>query len=78
MTADGSDLAGAGSTQTYVRDLRRGKTRLASRAANGDPADSDATNGSISLDGRWVAFESSADNLGGNTTYQQAFRVALR
>jgi len=69
------NLAGAGQTQVYVRDLRRRKTKLVSRAANGDPADQAAQNGSISQDGRWTVFESSADNLGGNTALQQVFRA---
>ena len=76
FNADGANLPGGdGSTTfTYVRDLRRGKTRLASRAPGGGAPDEEAQNGSISADGRFVAFESGADNLGGNTLYLQVFR----
>ena len=75
FVSSATNLPGAGATQTYVRDLRRGKTKLVSRAANGDPADQAAQNGSISLDGRWAVFESFADNLGGDPTVQQVFRA---
>ena len=67
---------GDGSTnQIYGRDMRERRTRLLSRAGNGDPADSDADEASISLDGDWAAFFSDADNLGGNTSYTNAFRA---
>lgn len=59
----------------YIRDMREGRTRLVSRTAGGEAADAEATEGSISLDGRWVAFDSAADNLGGNPLYQNVFRV---
>jgi Tol biopolymer transport system component len=77
FVSPGSNLPGGdGSTpQVYIRDMRRGKTRLASKASNGAPADAEATDATISLDGRWVVFESYADNLGGNTAVQQVFRA---
>jgi Tol biopolymer transport system component len=68
---------GSGATYplVYSRDMRAGRTRLVSRTAGGEVADGEATEGSISLDGRWVAFDSAADNLGGNPLYQNVFRV---
>jgi Tol biopolymer transport system component len=75
--ADGSNLAqGDGSTdQIYVRDMRKGKTTLVSKASNGDAADAYAEYPSISLDGDWVLFYSGATNLGGNPANQNVFRA---
>jgi hypothetical protein len=47
----------------FLRDVHAGKTYLASIAANGDPANGDSSFASVSDDGRFVAFESSATNL---------------
>jgi len=49
----------------FVRDLKDGTTRLVSRAngANGAAADDNSSRPSISADGRFVTFESDADNL---------------
>jgi Tol biopolymer transport system component len=57
--------AGVRRTQVFVRDLRRGSTRLVSRAdgPGGAPAARAAAHPSISADGRRVAFTSSAWNL---------------
>lgn len=75
--ATGSNLPGGdGSTdQIYVRDVRRGKTFLLSKSGSGDPADALTEYPTISLDGRFAAFDTGADNLGGNTSYQNAFRA---
>jgi hypothetical protein len=57
------------STQAYVKDLDTGTVTLASRGegAEGPPADEPGPNGverpSLSADGRYLVFESSADNL---------------
>src|SRR4051812_6378793 len=60
---------GDGSTgEIYVRDLKRGITRLASRNPDGDPADGSANDASISDGGRFVAFESAAPNLPGSAS----------
>lgn len=77
FVADGANLPkGNGSTsQLYVRDLQTGKTRLVSRSNSGAPANLDVGDSSISLDGRWFAFETSATNLGGNTAVAQVFRA---
>lgn len=49
----------------FVRDLQSGTLTLVSRATGGagDAADEDSRRPSISADGRFVAFESDADNL---------------
>ncbi|HEX6209120.1 MAG TPA: S-layer protein, partial [Actinomycetota bacterium] len=49
----------------YVHDRKTRKTRLVSKSSTGAPADADADDASISPEGRFVAFESSADNLPG-------------
>ncbi len=67
---------GNGSTQQiYARDMRRGTTLLISKANNGDPGDDFSSEPSISLDGRFAAFSSAADNLGGNAAYSNVFRA---
>jgi Tol biopolymer transport system component len=75
--SDGSNLPGGdGSTdQIYVRDVAKGKTRLISRAANGDPGDDDSEYASISAGGHYVSFYGYADNLGGSPTNQNVFRA---
>jgi hypothetical protein len=54
-------------TNLFVRDLQNGSTRLVSRAdgSNGAGADDSSSNPSISGNGRYVAFESNANNLSG-------------
>ena len=54
-------------TNVFVRDLQAGTTTLVSRAdgAAGAAADADSTHPSISADGRYVAFASTAVNLSG-------------
>ncbi len=61
--------------EAYVRDLKRARTRLVSRASNGDPADDQADDVSISRNGHWAAFESAASNLGGDPTHYNVFRA---
>jgi Tol biopolymer transport system component len=53
-------------TDSFVRDLETNETVLASRAdgADGDQADSSTFSAVMSADGRHVAFDSLADNLG--------------
>jgi Tol biopolymer transport system component len=77
--ATAANLPGGDGTNgfIYVRDLRSGKTLLASRAGNGDPPNDYAEYGSISADGRWVSFYSAATNLGGNTLYTNVFRESV-
>ena len=67
FTANASNLGG-GFTGIYVylRDTQTNTTTLVSRADGlaGDPANTSAENPSISADGRFVAFQSQASNLG--------------
>jgi Tol biopolymer transport system component len=67
MTPDGRWIvftAGKESgNDVHVRDLATGKTVLVSVGLGGRPADADSGQGSISADGRYVAFESEATNL---------------
>jgi Tol biopolymer transport system component len=51
------------SPDVFVRDLRTGTTTLVSRAAAGGASNGDAFSPTISADGRFVAFGSSATNL---------------
>jgi Tol biopolymer transport system component len=58
-----------GTTDAYVRDRRKKRTTLVSRAGNGDPVDTDAiVNPSISANGRFVVFTSDSDLLPGAAT----------
>ena len=59
----------------YLRDMRREKTTLISKAENGDPADGRSDYPSISLDSNWISFKSAADNLGGDTAVDNVFRA---
>lgn len=82
IAGDGSRVAfataasnlGAGShrdrTQVYVRDLDARTTLLASRAdgARGAAGDDPSSDPSLSGDGRYVAFSSTAGNLAGGTS----------
>jgi Tol biopolymer transport system component len=65
-------------TNIFVRDLQDGTVTLVSQAS-GVPADRGSSRPSISADGRYVAFDSSADNLSGadNDTVQNVFRRDL-
>ncbi len=47
----------------FVRDLWTGETILASRSSSGELGDGTSTDGVISGDGRWVAFQSAARNF---------------
>jgi WD40 repeat protein len=62
-------------TQIYDRDLRKGRTRILSRAANGDAANAFTDYPSISADGRFASLYSGATNLGGNTSFTNVFRA---
>jgi Tol biopolymer transport system component len=50
-------------TDVFVYDRQSGTTNLVSVASDGTPGNSGTGSPSISADGRWVAFESSANNL---------------
>jgi Tol biopolymer transport system component len=56
-------------TNVFVKDMNTGRVRLVSRTRGGDPAQGDSFDPSISASGRYVAFESDADNLPGNDLF---------
>ncbi len=66
----------------FVRDLKTNRTLLVSRAQgkHGAPGSGDSSNPSISADGRYVAFESYASNLGpaDNSTTADVFVRDMR
>lgn len=66
----------------FVRDLKTNRTLLVSRAQgkHGAPGSGDSSNPSISADGRYVAFESYASNLGpaDNSTQPDVFVRDMR
>jgi Tol biopolymer transport system component len=66
FTSDSDVLPGAtGTPDLYLRDRKKNQTTLVSRTPDGDPAGGGLANaGSVSFDGRFVAFESSAPSLG--------------
>jgi len=55
----------AGVNQMWLRDLRGGTTRLVSRSNAGGPAHDQCFAASISANGRFIVFQSRADNLPG-------------
>ena len=57
----------------YLFDRKRGKTRLVSKSSSGEPGDANSNASSVSASGRFVAFESSADNLPGDDAYSDVF-----
>jgi len=64
--SDASNLpGGSGTTDVYLHDVGTGTTRLMSRTSGGVPANGESETASVSQNGRFVAFESDASNLGG-------------
>jgi Tol biopolymer transport system component len=61
----------------FLRDLRMGMTERVSVATDGTPQNSDAAPGSVSADGRVIAFASFASNLVPNDT-NDSFDVFVR
>jgi Tol biopolymer transport system component len=67
----GSDVG----DQVYVHDRRTGRTRLISKTTGGEPADGISKDASLSLNGRFVAFESQdSTNLPAATDWDQVYR----
>jgi dipeptidyl aminopeptidase/acylaminoacyl peptidase len=66
----GSNLPGGGiHTQAYLRDRKKSKTILVSQSSGGAAGSGgESEDASVSDNGRFVAFESEATNLGGLTT----------
>ena len=66
FTSSASNLVAGdtnGATDVFVRDLSTGTTQLVSVGNSGAQGDAGSFDASISADGRYVAFASSADNL---------------
>jgi Tol biopolymer transport system component len=57
-----------GTDDVFIHDMQTGQTTRVSVASNGTQANSDSGRPSVSADGRYVAFESSASNLVGGDT----------
>jgi Tol biopolymer transport system component len=53
-------------SQVWVFDRATGTSTLVSAAPNGAPGNGESRRPSVSADGRWIAFESVASNLGGS------------
>ena len=63
---------GNGSSDVFIRDRKKKKTKRVSTRSNGGEANGFSSNPSISVDGRYVAFTSSASNLvSGDSNGQQ-------
>jgi Tol biopolymer transport system component len=86
ISADGRYVAftstirsGNGPSRVYMQDVETGKTTLISRAngSRGKPAGGDSYEPQISNDGRYVAFTSTASELGGGARAGRA-RVFVR
>jgi hypothetical protein len=74
FAAEANNFPGSTDTQdVYVRNLRAGTTLLVSKTSNGEVLDGDSDNPSISSTGRFVAFESTADNLPGDDAYTDVY-----
>jgi Tol biopolymer transport system component len=69
-----------GELRVYVLDRATRRTALVSRATgrDGAPADGDSWNPGLSADGRYVAFASTARNLGGRPPQPGEARVLVR
>jgi Tol biopolymer transport system component len=83
MSADGRHVAfesdasnlpgGTGTTDVYLFDVTTATTRLMSKTSAGVPGDGSSDTPSVSSTGRYVAFESDSENLGGVSGFIDAF-----
>jgi Tol biopolymer transport system component len=64
FTSDATNLSGA-TLGAYLRDLKKGTTRLVSRTSGGDPTNTPVDGPVLSADGRYVAFGTDSDDLPG-------------
>jgi Tol biopolymer transport system component len=70
FTTEADNLpGGSGLTNAVVKDMRTRRVLLISRTSGGEPANEDSADPSISATGRFVAFESEADNLPGDAIF---------
>ena len=58
----------SGISQVYLRDRQTGQVSLVSSSSTGTKGNSSSNNCSVSLDGRYIAFDSAATNLVANDT----------
>jgi hypothetical protein len=64
---DADNLPGdPNTTNVLVKDMQTGRVLLASRTTAGEPGEDASEDPAISANGRFVAFETQADNLGGD------------
>jgi Tol biopolymer transport system component len=78
FNSDAPDLVNGdnnATTDIFVHNMKTGKTRRVSMSSSGAEADNYSGNASISENGRFVAFQSTADNLvpGDTNTQQDVF-----
>jgi Tol biopolymer transport system component len=74
FSVEADNLPGGPDTaDVYLRNLRTGKTRLVSKTSDGDILDGDSDDPSVSANGKFVAFQSSADNLPGDDAYKDVY-----
>ena len=52
----------------FIKDLTTGTVSLVSTGSGGEQGDNQSDEGQLSADGKWLVFESLADNLGGKDT----------
>jgi hypothetical protein len=68
-----------GTTDVFVHNQTTKKTMLISVASNGGPANGPSTHPTISTDGKWIAFESTASNIvpgiSGHQVYVRAWQT---
>ena len=82
FTSKATNLAGDdcdnGFNQIYVHDRTTGTTDCVSVNSNGHEANQDSDASSISGDGRWIAFDSTATNLSGNKCDNGVHHIFVR
>ncbi len=77
--ADADNLPGTdGIPDAYVHDRKTRKTRLVSKSSSGAPADARTWNVVIAAEGRFVAFNSQASNLGGTPPFINVYVHELK
>ncbi len=74
LTANDTNLL----TDIFVRDMVTGETSLVSVATNGWSANKFSELPSISADGRWIAFQSPANNLAANDSDSWNYDIFVR
>jgi Tol biopolymer transport system component len=73
-----ADAMPSGASYIYLRNIQSGVITLVSVGYDGNPANADSYNPSISSDGRYVAFYSYASNLVEGVAYNSNYHIHLR